>query len=765
MAIVVPHQSGQGIATASAGQAAQYRNASAFMTPGQENFGPGLQQLAGGLGKLGGVIFDAEIRKRQEQMELALLEDMQAFQSESQAWADNYQQQNQGKNAVNAATDAQSFYKDKVDALRQRWEGNERAQLYIQRNAGGVALSGVNAMRDYGNKQQDAWKDSVFAGQMATFKDVASDWRSTPEEIQTAYKDFAGKNTAYLMSKGMDPTAAQTQTDRVYREAMAARTEQSFMENISNGNIAGARASLEVMKKGDAADFAAQYESGLQGSTAIGYDKNGGTSYGKFQISSKAGTFDDWLKWLDKNGHEAVAQELRNAGPSDTGSRDGKTPEVWRALVNSGTITDDMQLQFIKESHLDPALAGLPKEARDAILADPTLYRAFFSTAVQHGADDAAKLIDRNWKKSGGDKEAFLDSLYADRKTQFASSTEGVQASVASRFDRERALLGNSAMPPEKIAAFERMLHTAKKDQLTAQITAAANSMYSSLQSTVASMPLEEKEAVMRSLIAEVPNRELRKTLSSMADDDLRQERLARDASDQALGRQYREYVAAQKIPPTQAAAGVSQIKGLSEAGREKLHASLERDAQKTTPQNYAALNEIRRQIDLGTIADEQGIDAYAFNNGLTDRQRNSALKYMEEGGNAARLSISKVEGIFKRMGKGKKMPEYFYDLVVSNLEPGKPATDQNIRQAIANLYMDGEISGAGWVSWGYGKDETYASAVRENRADKWLPDVSEEEEKAITAILRSRGVKVTEERIRLYKREELMKIPTRGNK
>lgn len=104
--------------------------------------------------------------------------------------------------------------------------------------------------------------------------------------------------------------------------------------------------------------------------------------------------------------------------------------------------------------------------ARWSTPADPTLYRAFFSMAVQHGAGGAAKLIDRNWKKSGGDKEAFLDSLYADRKTQFGSSTEGIQSGVASRFDRERALLGAAMVSPDKIASYQKMLQTATREKL-----------------------------------------------------------------------------------------------------------------------------------------------------------------------------------------------------------------------------------------------------------------------------------------------------------
>lgn len=464
--VIQPHESQAGIRTASGGSAAQYRSARDFMTPGQENLGRGMQQLAAGMEKLGNVMFDAEIQKRQEQMELTLLEDMQGFQSESQAWTDNYQQQNQGKNAVNAETDASAFYKEKIDSLRQRWAGNERALLHIQRTAGNMAISGVNAMRDYGNRQQEAWKDSVFAGKKVTFDDVASDWRSTPEEIQSAYASFAPANNAYLTSKGMDPTSAQVATDRAYRDAMSARRESGYVEKLNSGNLAGAAADLKAMQGGDAANFSAQYESGTAGSFAIGYDKNGGTSYGKFQISSKAGTFDSWLQWLDKNGYQTVSEELRAAGDADTGSRAGKAPDVWRALVQAGEITEDMQARFVNETIVDPALNNLPESMRESVQDDPALMRAFFSTAVQHGSSGAAKLFTRNWGKGGEDKEAFLDALTADRKTQFRSSEPEVQAAVAARLDRERATVGAAVVNPEKIRAYQKMLQTAVREKV-----------------------------------------------------------------------------------------------------------------------------------------------------------------------------------------------------------------------------------------------------------------------------------------------------------
>lgn len=132
----------------------------------------------------------------------------------------------------------------------------------------------------------------------------------------------------------------------------------------------------------------------------------------------------------------------------------------------------------------------------------------------------------------------------------------------------------------------------------------------------------------------------------------------------------------------------------------------------------------------------------------------------MQDGGNAGKVTVSRVEGIFKRMGQGKKMPEDLYQMTLDNLEPGKPATDERIRQTIANLYMDGEAMGSGL--W-WNRDENYADAVRKGRADTWLPEVSKEERGTIAAILRSRGITVTDDRIREYKRVEMMGLPARG--
>ena len=51
-------------------------------------------------------------------------------------------------------------------------------------------------------------------------------------------------------------------------------------------------------------------------------------------------------------------------------------------------------------------------------------------------------------------------------------------------------------------------------------------------------------------------------------------------------------------------------------------------------------------------------------------------------------------------------MPADLFDLVASELEPGKPVTDAQVRKIIARLYTDG----SGWFS------ESYADALRKEK-------------------------------------------------
>ena len=193
--------------------------------------------------------------------------------------------------------------------------------------------------------------------------------------------------------------------------------------------------------------IAEKYETGGRGSGTVGYDTTGGTSYGKYQIASKVGSMDAYIKHLGETNPEAAAQ-LKAAGPSDTGSTSGKFVDTWKQLSQSGAL-GDTEASFMKKQAYDPAMAGIKnKGLQDMIGGDKGLQEMLFSTATQHGAGGASGIMNKVYKE-GMSKEDLVNSVYAERGTKFGSSTPEVQKSVQNRFGREKNdILGLMGLPP-----------------------------------------------------------------------------------------------------------------------------------------------------------------------------------------------------------------------------------------------------------------------------------------------------------------------------
>ncbi|MDR3044068.1 MAG: hypothetical protein LBU75_07375 [Desulfovibrio sp.] len=217
---------------------------------------------------------------------------------------------------------------------------------------------------------------------------------------------------------------------------------------------------------GDIGGLSAQFESGEDGIAAVGYDRHGGTSYGKYQISSRAGTMDRFLDFARQAAPD-IASRLEAAGPANTGGKTGEMPRVWREIAEEDPARfEALQERFIHESHYAPALqavsraAGLNKGA-----LSPALREVLWSTAVQHGPAGAtrifARALDNMAEQQAAPQEAgqgdaavqagtaragrnfekqLIREVYAVRSGQFGASSERVQAAVQNRLDREMKL-------------------------------------------------------------------------------------------------------------------------------------------------------------------------------------------------------------------------------------------------------------------------------------------------------------------------------------
>lgn len=193
--------------------------------------------------------------------------------------------------------------------------------------------------------------------------------------------------------------------------------------------------------------LSARFESGDGGVSAIGYDRVGGTSYGKYQIASRPGTMDRFLTYLDTNAPE-WADRLRQAGPANTGSKTGDMPAQWKAIAAEDPARfEQLQHDFIAGETYRPARNMiLGQTGLDFDNAPPALREVLWSTSVQHGATGAArifnKVIDRfvSGRQDGDFNTMLIKGVYDTRKGQFGSSAGRVQKAVANRMDNEKQL-------------------------------------------------------------------------------------------------------------------------------------------------------------------------------------------------------------------------------------------------------------------------------------------------------------------------------------
>ena len=195
--------------------------------------------------------------------------------------------------------------------------------------------------------------------------------------------------------------------------------------------------------------LSAKYESNGK-PDAIGYDRTGGTSYGRFQIASQVGTFNNFVNWCEKNGGSVgkeVAQRLKaawsksNSGGKfgNTGGRTGAIVLEWKKLASEGKIAP-LEYAFIKATHYDKGLKNIKTpEVKQAIDENRILQEVLWSTSVQHGPGAISGIFDKAWKSSNGNLEQFVKNIYDIRGTKFGRSTPKVRASVHNRFRNELA--------------------------------------------------------------------------------------------------------------------------------------------------------------------------------------------------------------------------------------------------------------------------------------------------------------------------------------
>lgn len=311
-------------------------------------------------------------------------------------------------------------------------------------------LSAAGQARETGSTLQ--LRNPVLAGRSPSdlarsqiFAKAQSDLRQT-QAMEGLMQSLSGGDSPLRLARGMGVARHL----RSLTNAFEGKVGNLSMGDFIHTRPTGKRARHAPMPENDGlGQLSARFESGGDGIAAIGYDRNGGTSYGKYQIASRVGSMKSFLNFLDNEAPD-IAQRLRKAGPANTGSRRGGMPDAWRAIAREQPERfEALQEAFIRESHYKPAMEAIvERTGLEADRLSPAMREVIWSTAVQHGPAGAARIFDRADNLSGKPTDPayerkLISNVYKLRAGQFGSSTEAVQAAVQNRFRQEKNLALN----------------------------------------------------------------------------------------------------------------------------------------------------------------------------------------------------------------------------------------------------------------------------------------------------------------------------------
>lgn len=686
----------------------------------------------------------------------------------------------------NMSPDAQREFQKRAMAFRTTTQGmvarHERDELHAWRLDSVQASADAhlnNALINFPNDGQFAehmgWRELDIRKKAAmqglseegTNIAVLQDWSKANALRVSEFTRIGDFDRAFDLLKNSPMMAA----DRLSAQReLAAEQDRVWLNKAKRQPFAVHEAQQEKVLS-----LAARFESGKDGIAAINPNDGGGASYGKYQISEAAGTFDAWMDYLRTTAPD-VATVL---GAARTSGKKGAVAEAWKEIAkNNPDIFNALQQDFIWNTHYRPALNGLAPELRARVDGSLAMQQALASAAIQHGPGErgAKGLFAEAWARSGGDERTFINQVYALREQRYGHGE---------RYRREKETLlaqlndvrpadpqsPDDLLDPMIVNAGFSLAESEVEAQRKAAADKKADAIFTGLKDTVQSAPPEMQDKLVSEAVARIPDHESQKRVSALWKEHaaIRDEEIAK--RDGALAASFMEdmrkgnrtsYAALQHLPTL-------KEKGMSNAGLDKMRARLEKgELDKETPANKDYTNTLYKLIDDGAITVPEQVTALAFEGNLTKKQADGLKDYLAGGGKdgAQAMLWTKVDTAYKRLvpgRKGLKNDANFMGLFLksADMERLHREGEKYINHHTANLIHDGEETG-GFL---WDTDMKYGEAVKKGVDGKWLPMVSAEEERRYKNILTSKGKSYKnafewKQAIREYKKYDVMGIP-----
>lgn len=171
--------------------------------------------------------------------------------------------------------------------------------------------------------------------------------------------------------------------------------------------------------------FVRKYETSNAGSTTIYNDrKYGGMSYGFYQMATRSGTPQKFVKWLagkDDEIYERLANKLGSVAQLN-----GAFAKEWVAVARRyKTRFTELEHAFAKQAYYDIARKGIrTKIGIDVDKRSWAMQAALLSTSIQFGVGSVSSIkgaipIFSNTYKKGISDEAWIRAIYADKTRRF----------------------------------------------------------------------------------------------------------------------------------------------------------------------------------------------------------------------------------------------------------------------------------------------------------------------------------------------------------
>lgn len=346
----------------------------------------------------------------------------------------------------------------RIDSVRGLWnpEAREREKKRYGTESGTKAMiESLTATMTGGLSDLFVGKTSPFGQQLDRVGDAVSSFSASVtgkdgliDQISDSFSSaFAGfdwgktsisdlatrsANAVARAVTGDQHTTAAAETHKlVVRGQQAAQKTHDFASNAATKTVEAAT-NLKDWALGKTSQ---KFESGKSGAGTVstGAGDAGGASYGTYQMSSKKGVVQDFIKQSDH------AKDFAGLQPGSAAFND-----KWKQVSASDSKFGDAQHAFIKKTHFDPQEAKLQKAGIDLTKRGAAVQDALWSTSVQFGGNtsvvqDALKGKDVNKMSDADIVKAVQGYKVANNDSLFKSSSANVRAGTLKREQAEQS--------------------------------------------------------------------------------------------------------------------------------------------------------------------------------------------------------------------------------------------------------------------------------------------------------------------------------------